>query len=259
MSDSPNLAIVAASMLRAQRVRRPRPHGDATVDHGDLQPVLHDLATGGISSLRENREQLEAYRDRLGDEDPDRMPAAEALSFWINLYNAGALHAAARALEDGASTVFRVPGAFTRTWAFVEGEALSLDDIEHGKVRRFGDPRIHAALVCGSISCPTLRYEPYTGKNLDTQLDDQMRTFLAMGGAQLDRVDNRISLSRIFLWYGRDFTRPDAMPAMTPASAARVRDTVAWWLPADDRDYVWDREPEVDFMPYDWGLACSVA
>ena len=46
-----------------------------------------------------------------------------------------------------------------------------LDDIEHGKVRRFGDPRIHSALVCGSVSCPTLRFEPYEGDRLDASAD----------------------------------------------------------------------------------------
>ena len=53
------------------------------------------------------------------------------------------------------------PGAFDAPWAMVGGESLSLNDIEHGKIRRFRDPRIHAALVCGSVSCPTLRYEPF--------------------------------------------------------------------------------------------------
>lgn len=35
----------------------------------------------------------------------------------------------------------------------------------------FQEPRIHAALVCAAISCPPLRQEPYTGENLDEQLE----------------------------------------------------------------------------------------
>ena len=92
--------------------------------------------------------------------------AMERLAFWLNLYNAGALALAADTLSAGENTVLRIPGAFDAPWAMVGGESLSLNDIEHGKIRRFGDPRIHAALVCGSASCPTLRYEPF-GDNLE--------------------------------------------------------------------------------------------
>jgi hypothetical protein len=187
------------------------------------------------------------------------MDAAGALAFWINLYNAGALEAAGDAFDHDAGSVLRLPGAFSRTWATVGGEHLSLDDIEHGKIRRFGDPRIHSALVCGSVSCPTIRYEPFAGPTLDRQLNDQMRKFLDLGGARVDRSGNTIHLSRIFLWYGRDFTRPDTMPNMAPDAASRIRDTVAWWLGSADRDFVWQSAPKVEYLPYDWGLACSIA
>ena len=259
MAETPNPIAVAARVVAAQRLRRPRPYGDGIVDHSALQPVLDDLAAEGISSLIAHQPTLEAYRTDLEAVDPDDLGPAEALSFWLNLYNAGALHAAADAVEDSAATVLRVPGAFSRPWSEVAGERLSLDDIEHGKVRRFGDPRVHGALVCGSVSCPTLRYEPFAGKVLDSQLDDQMQTFVRMGAARVDRATNTISLSRIFLWFGRDFIRPDTMPAIAPADPGRVRDTAAWWLPDDDRAFVWESSPEVEFQPYDWGLACSIA
>jgi hypothetical protein len=57
-------------------------------------------------------------------------------------------------------SVLRMPGAFSAPFVTVAGERLSLDAIEHAKIRRFADPRIHAALVCGSVSCPTLRPPP---------------------------------------------------------------------------------------------------
>jgi hypothetical protein len=259
MTDSPNFLAVGVRVLRSQRLRSPKPSGGVVVDHADLQPVLDDLAAHGIASLPDHREDLERYRSRLEHVDPDELGPADALAFWLNLYNAGALRAAIDAIDGGVRSVLRVPGAFSRRWADVAGEALSLDDIEHGKVRRFGDPRVHAALVCGSVSCPTLRREPFIGKELDRQLEDQMRTFLAFGAASIDRRRNTISLSRIFLWYGGDFVRPDTMPAFAPADSGRVRDTVAWWLPADDQRYVWKRSPDVEFQPYDWGVACSIA
>jgi len=190
--------------------------------------------------------------------DPDVLSRKGSLAFWLNLYNAGALLLAADAFEPTTATVLRIPGAFDRPWAEVSGAALSLNDIEHGKIRRFGDPRVHGALVCGSASCPTLRYEPF-GTDLDRQLDDQMRSFLAGGGASVNRLTGTLRLSRIFLWYGGDFTRPRRMPTWLPAPKRDLARVVSTWLPARDAAWVTRSIPTVEFADYDWGLACSIA
>ncbi|GMR02119.1 MAG: hypothetical protein BMS9Abin20_0446 [Acidimicrobiia bacterium] len=259
MSSGPNPAAAAWSMLRARRVRPPRPHGTDTVDSSDLASILEECLASGVASLVANAGALETYRDAMERIDPDQLGPAEALAYWMNLYNAGALWTAGHAYNEDASSVLRIPGAFSHRWATVQGERLSLDDIEHGKIRRFGDPRIHGALVCGSVSCPTLRSEPYVGSSLDHQLDDQLRFFVAQGGGRLSRSDNTVWLSSVFKWYGRDFTRPDAMPSIVPTAKARLRDTVAIWFSADDAAYIWAHQPRIEYMPYDWGLGCSVA
>ena len=217
------------------------------------------MAEAGIRSLPDHRSALLAYRERLESTDPNTLSARDALAYWINLYNAGALTLAGEAQETGRTTVLRIPGGFTRRWARVAGEELSLDDIEHGKVRRFGEPRIHGALVCGSASCPTLRYAPYDGEHLDAQLDDQMRAFLAGGGARADRAGGILQLSRLFLWYGGDFTRPRSMPTWLPARRNRLAAVVSRWLAEDDAAWVTATRPKVEFAPYDWSLACSIA
>ena len=247
-------------MVRARRLSPPQldPHSTITVDHSELGQVLDAFVDSGIASLEASARALEEYRDTMQAIDPDDLGAAEALAFWMNLYNAGALHAAGLAFNEDMGSVLRMPGAFSSPWARIADTDLSLDDIEHGKIRRFGDPRIHGALVCGSASCPTLRAEPFAGMTLDHQLDDQLRFFIAHGGGFVSRVDNTVRLSSVFKWYGRDFTSPQTMPNLAPASTARLRDTVAYWFSADDAAYVWANQPNVVFMPYDWGLGCSV-
>lgn len=259
MSNQPNPARVATAIVRAQMKRRPDPRGDETFDHDALRPTLGDLRQNGLDALPNHRARLASYRDRLEMLDPDTFTRSGALAFWLNLYNAGALDLAASAHVAGKQTVLRVPGAFAATWASVAGERLSLNDIEHGKIRRFGDPRIHGALVCGSASCPTLRHEPFDGARLDAQLDDQMRTFLAGGGAEVDRERGTVRLSRVFRWYGGDFTRPGRMPTWIPARKANLRAAVADWLSEDDGRWVAQASPRLEFAPYDWGLACSIA
>jgi hypothetical protein len=258
MADQPNPIAVAISIARALRTSRPDPSGAGTVDSTDFGGVLTTMRSGGIASLPGERERLHSFRDRMQATDPDSLSIHGALAFWLNVYNAGALAVASETVESGATTVLRIPGAFDAPWATIAGEALSLNDIEHGKIRRFGDPRIHGSLVCGSVSCPTLRYEPF-GENLDDQLDDQMRSFVAGGGAVVDRTTGTLRLSRVFLWYGGDFTRPHRMPTWLPSRKKDLSRVITRWLPDEDAEWVVRSSPRVEYAFYDWGLACSIA
>ena len=258
MASQPNPLRIGFAIMKARRTAKPAATGTGSLDHGDYAAVLADLKQRGISFLPECRPSLYEYRDRLERIAPDSLNRDESFAYWLNLYNAGALALAGEAMAEGKDTVLRVPGAFDDAWASVQGESLSLNDIEHGKIRRFGDPRIHGALVCGSASCPTLRLEPYGG-DVDVQLDDQMRTFLAMGGASVDREASTIRLSRVFLWYGRDFVMPHRMPTLLPARRRTVANAVASWLSPGDELWVRKTVPKVEFAAYDWALACSIA
>jgi hypothetical protein len=145
------------------------------------------------------------------------------LAFWINVYNALALHAIV-ALKIRRS-VHEVPLFFSRVSYRVGGFLLSLDDIEHGilrgnrrrpfpPLRPFGrldprgalalgqvDPRIHFALNCGAESCPPVGV--YRARAIDQQLDLAAKNFVN----QAVTVDGagRLVCSKIFRWYRADF------------------------------------------------------
>lgn len=255
--DSPNPLLAGWSMLRSMRVGRPQPVGGSPPPgDAELAAVLSTLRDGGVPALAGQRAALSSYRATLESVDPDRLTRDESLAFWINLYNAGALNLAAEAFVAAEPSVLRVPGAFRKPWTNIAGRRLSLDDIEHGKIRRFEDPRIHSALVCGSASCPTLRYEPFRGADLDSQLEHQMRNFVAAGGASYDAADGKLRLSRVFLWYGSDFVRPHRMPTWIPVRKRAVAHAVSRWLDPQDRKAA--ATARVEFTSYDWGLACSI-
>lgn len=259
MSKGPNLLVVGWSVLRSLlTVRSPGPFGDRAADHRLLGPVLDVVADRGTPALGDLENDLHVYIDQQADIAPDELARDEALAYWINLYNAGALALAGRAMREGKDSVLGVPGGFQSKIASIDGESLSLDDIEHGKLRRFRDPRIHAALVCGSVSCPTLRGEPYTGGNLDGQLEDQIRSFLAAGAIVPDRAAGVIRLSRVFLWFGADFVRPHRMPIFLPVSRKRTLDALTPWLDREVVEWIEETKPDVAFQPYDWGLRCVV-
>ncbi len=255
----PNPIRIAWNVFRAQRVAPPRPAGQGGTEDDDLARVLAELKSGGVAVLDDLRPPIERYRKSLEQIDPDELSKDGALAFWINLYNAGALELAADARAAGADSVLRVPGAFTRPFATIAGAEISLAQVEHGKIRRFKDPRIHAALVCGSVSCPTLRYEPFDHRRVDEQLEDQTRHFFASGGATLDRSRNTLHLSRILLWYAADFARPASMPAWIPPSRQRLVRSIMPWLDAEIADYLAENRPRVTFRSYSWELACTVS
>lgn len=261
MTDAaPNPLRAGLSMVRSIiGTRSPAPRGlDPEPAYDSYARILTAVAAAGPASLAGVSGDLERTISEMAEVDPDRLDRDSALAYWLNLYNATALLLAARSQEQGFDSVLRVPGAFDRPAVTVAGEMLSLDSIEHGKVRRFRDPRIHGALVCGSVSCPTLRAEPYRAAGLDGRLDRQMRSFLASGGYVADRAAGVVRLSRVFSWFGADFIRPDRMPVLLPARRRPVLASLGAWLPADEVEWTDQARPSVDYQSYDWGLRCSV-
>jgi len=123
----------------------------------------------------------------------------------------------------------------------VAGENLSLDDIEHVKIRPvFKDPRIHFAVVCAARSCPILQNYVYTGIKLQKQLDLVTREFLQ------DKSRNKIGIkkaeiSKLFDWYADDFIE----------HSGSVWAYLRSYLP---KDFAKVKKPSISFMSYDWAL-----
>jgi hypothetical protein len=259
MPTGPNPISVGFSVLRSLlTVSRPEPFGTGSQDHSLLTPPLTRLEREGSGILTELEDELGMYVDTVSSVAPTTLSRNEALAYWINVYNARALVLAGRAQREGKDSVLGIPGGFREKVIDVEGEDLSLDDIEHAKLRRFCDPRIHAALVCGSVSCPTLRSEPYRGDHIGDQLDDQLRHFLASGAMEADMSQGVARLSRVFLWFGGDFARPGQMPTFLPARSDRVLQSLTPWMDPAIARWVEEVEPSVEYLGYDWGLRCTV-
>lgn len=131
----------------------------------------------------------------------------EKLAFFINTYNVLAMKMVVdnwplKSIKDAGSF-------FTPVWKKEAGEIgdkkITLYEIEHKILRPMGEPRIHVAIVCASISCPDLLNKPYKASELESQLDLQMKLFLnnAKKGLYID--NNKIHISKIFSWFEADF------------------------------------------------------
>ena len=142
--------------------------------------------------------------------DAKKLGVNDELSFWINAYNFLAIDTVVR--NPKIKKLTDLNKMFKAVWkqpaGSVAGKAYSLDDIEHGFLRKdFNEPRMHVALVCAAKSCPNIRWEAYSGDMLVDQLADQLKTFVASPdkGLKVDASKRRIYLSPIFKWFKKDF------------------------------------------------------
>jgi hypothetical protein len=190
---------------------------------------------------------LGAARDALAGCDPRTLATrAERLAFWINAYNLLALDLVARAwpiasIRDLGSLLRPV---WKREAGRIGGRGYSLDEIEHAILRPLGEPRIHAAIVCASRSCPPLSREPYGAERLDAQLDEALRRWLAdpRKGARLDAASGTLWLSPIFDWFEEDFAASGGVLAFV---RPHLPEALRAALPAS---------PRIRFLDYDWSL-----
>jgi hypothetical protein len=131
----------------------------------------------------------------------------EQLAFWINAYN---LLAVKTVIDTGVDDSIKDAGSFfspvwKRVAGRINGREVTLDRLEHQILRPMGEPRVHLAIVCASLSCPDLRMEAYTAEKLDRQLDEQTRSFLANPTKGLTADNGRLVISKIFDWFDEDF------------------------------------------------------
>jgi hypothetical protein len=223
----------------------------------DTEPWARVLAQyckeGGLqyAPLQRDRVALDAFVGSLASAEPERMSEAEQLAFWINAYNAVAVH---HVLEryPRLTTVKQVDGFFDRLTLAVAGRDMTLDEIE--RRGRDLDVRVHFAVACASASCPDLRAEPYIGARIDQQLEDQTRRFLANTekGLAYDEPRNTLWLSPIFKWYAGDFTGGSTVLAFF------ARGKVVGWilpqLPDELGAKIRDKDPAVRYLSHDWSL-----
>ncbi len=165
------------------------------------------LALVDYQALKENGKLEAAYRQLSSFPVKNLSSKEEKLAFYINTYNILALKMVAD--HWPLDSIKDVGSLFSPVWGkpvgSIDGKTVSLDNIENKILRPMGEPRIHFAIVCASVSCPDLRNTPYTASELNAQLDEQVQKFLGNADKGLRVGDESIQISRIFDWFGKDF------------------------------------------------------
>ncbi len=183
--------------------------------HADYEKVLKAYVADGkvdYAGLKKDRAQLDGYLSRLirvKKREFSSWSRDARLAYLTNLYNVATLrliidHYPVKSIKDIGS-FFK--GPWDQPVVSLFGKNITLNNLEHDIIRKeYKEPRIHMALVCAAKGCPPLRSEAYTADRLDSQLDDQSKTYLSSPkGMRIDRSKGKVYLSSIFKWYGDDF------------------------------------------------------
>jgi len=126
----------------------------------------------------------------------------DKLAYWLNVYNAAAMK---MIIDDyPVASINEVENPWKRKVFKSEGVRYSLDEIEHDILRKFGDPRIHFLLNCGSMSSPRLWNRAYTAMNINDALEERTKEFI--NDPQRNQItSSTVKISQVFEWYKDDF------------------------------------------------------
>lgn len=184
---------------------------------------------------------------RLVSFKPEFRDDKEKIAFWSNVYN---IFAVKTVIDNPDVKSIRDVGSFVRSvWKMDAGKVgkktYTLDHIEHQILRKLNEPRIHAAIVCASVSCPDLLDEAFTAERLFEQLDKQWIAFLSNDKKGLNATtgSKTIYLSKIFDWFENDFD-----------AKGGIRKFASQYVPPDIAKKLMDKKNSIEFMDYDWSL-----
>ncbi len=206
-------------------------------------------------------EQTPSFISSLKDLSLDELAATittdeEKKAFWINLYNAYTQ----AALKDNPEQYKKRGIFFGNEFIYIAGKKFSLDDIEHGILRRSKikwslgyfnklfpnkteknlrvdklDYRLHFALNCGAKSCPPIAF--YKSETIDQQLDLATKAYLT-GEAEYNLATNIVKLPALMSWFRRDFGGKKKMIELLKKLSIVPQ----------------DKHPKIKFKSYDWTL-----
>ncbi len=132
-------------------------------------------------------------------------------AFWINAYNFLTIELIIK--EDEKKSIKNLATVLKSPWKRfsweLNGENYTLDKIEHEILRPLGDPSIHFAINCASVSCPDVRSDSYRSETLDQQLTEQVQLALKDKNRGLRIDGSKIYVHKLFKWFDKDFDNGD--------------------------------------------------
>jgi len=183
---------------------------------------------------------FKAQTQKLQTSQPPNEKKAK-LAFWINAYNFFTL----RDMRNHKSVKSMKDIGWKKKHHKVGGNAYSLNQIEHKILRPLGDPRIHFAINCASVGCPSLDREIFKTQDIENKLTTLVRNAMKNPlHIRLTSQDKAVG-TKLFSWFSPDFK---VKPYKTPLG-------FSLYFAPQNFGNVRSLDPAV---PYDWNLNTAV-
>jgi hypothetical protein len=196
-----------------------------------------------FDALSQNHADLDRVVAFIAAVDPDSQPRLfpdkhSRLAFYINAYNAWAMYGVVAAgVPESLGGLTKFTFFYFRTFT-IGGKLISLYKFENDVIRPLGEERVHFALNCMVVSCPTLPRVAFSAAALEGQLDAAARTFIGENrNVWIDQAKREVWLSAIFDFYTQDFL------AHAPSLLDYINHYRAAQVPTDFK---------VNFLEYRW-------
>ena len=213
----------ADTETKKEMMMKASPHADWTailqkyVSAPDAMGLTHfDYA--GLKANSTDKAKLDGYIKNLRATNPDTLSRDEAIAFYANLYNAltidlivqnHPLGSIRKAKTYNGAKVSGLSGPWKKVKISVNGQTLTLDDIEHKILRvKYPSPYVHYMVNCASVGCPNL-----LGKAWEADTYESLRKEAASAYINSPRgvviTPKGLKVSSIYKWFKEDFGGKD--------------------------------------------------
>jgi len=275
-TDLSNATLRSGASLRSTRL----PFHDKCASI--LSTYVSSTGTVDYKNLKRKKPELIQTLNEFRTLDPNIYNSwhrEDKIAFWINAYNMQMLKIIVDNYPIESSRVNRlwwplnsvrhIPPSDvlgTAKWDsckfIVMNEEFTLSEIEKRFfIKEFDEPRTFLAVSYASLSGPPLRNVPYSGLNLNQQLDDQIKRFLTTSryALEIDKQGQVVYLSAIFdaTWHGNSFIGKygtDKKFKEQPPAIRAVLNFITGYIPQQDVDFLEVGNYSVKYINYDWRL-----
>lgn len=187
----------------------------STVNHSAfdklLQAYVSDKGSVNYKGFLKDKVALENYIVSLTKVNTSKLSKNEKTAFWINAYNALTIHQILKHYPISSITKIANGKIWDQPLPYkFGGKTLTLNDIEKKILLgdELFDARIHFAVNCAALSCPTLSNKAFTGANVQKMLTENTKATLA--NPNFNKItENSASISKLFDWYKADFVKAE--------------------------------------------------
>lgn len=231
------------------------PDSEVSVDHAPWQAFLDRFVETGENGINrvdyagvddQAKNNLGQYLENLQATPVSQLNRPEQLAFWINLYNAQTLytvleHYPVESIRDIDISGFFSNGPWGAELLSVEGEALTLDDIEHRILRPiWRTPLIHYAVNCAALGCPNLQRQAFTADNTRALMTQAAFDYINHRRGVHFEDDSDLVVSSIYYWFAEDFGgREGILPHLKRYATPSLIKKLEAVDKIDDHDYDW--------------------